>query len=98
MCRDFYTCLHRHGRDEAHLQALLRLEILYQEGGLYVDVDTECLNIDFFDHLLRTLDFYAGFEPIEHRWLGISTAVLGCIPGHPLLRKLILTLSHIFCP
>jgi len=77
------------GKNYGEKSDILRLEILYQEGGLYVDVDLECLDIDFFDSLHRTLTFYAGFEPLEHRWLGISNSLLGSSPEHPLLRKMI---------
>ena len=39
---------------------LLRYEILYQEGGIYVDHDVKCLQS--FEPLSRAFDFYCGME------------------------------------
>lgn len=91
------SALYQLGKNFGEKSDILRLEILFREGGLYADVDVACLNIDFFDHLHRTLTFYAGFEPLEHRWLGVSNAMMGSAPGHPLLRKMLLDLKpHFF--
>lgn len=93
----FNDDLYRLGRNYGEKSDILRLEILYREGGLYVDVDAECLNIDFFDRLHRSLTFYAGFEPLEHRWLGVSNALMGVAQGHPFLQKMIVDLkAHFF--
>jgi hypothetical protein len=44
---------------------LIRYEIIYQFGGLYIDVDFECLKP--FDFLHHCLDFYASFFEVS-RW------------------------------
>lgn len=64
---------------------VLRLEILYNEGGLYVDTDFECYNPSFFDHLHQTLDFYAGLN--SH--YAVNNAIIGAAPHHPILKKMI---------
>ncbi len=43
---------------------ILRYEILYQIGGLYVDTDFECVRS--FDTLHHLCDFYVGLETLEH--------------------------------
>jgi len=71
---------------------IFRAEILDRMGGLYVDVDFEC--IQSFDQLARKLDFFAGIEPphigitpkSEPR-LTISNAIIGSCPGHPIIKK-----------
>lgn len=72
---------------------ILRYEILYNEGGLYADVDFENINTEVFDLLNRSFDFYAGLEPMEHRQPInsplIGNAIFASIPGHPLLEKVI---------
>lgn len=71
-----------------------RYEILYRYGGLYVDVDFECLKpFDLFHHWC---DFYTGIH--ELNWLcrrkgadklTCSNALIGSRPGHPILKALI---------
>ncbi|MBA3814976.1 MAG: hypothetical protein H0X29_00330 [Parachlamydiaceae bacterium] len=68
---------------------ILRMELLYMMGGIYVDTDFECRNADFFEVLHKNVDFYAGIEPLEHAFLRINNAIIGCAPGHPLMQKMI---------
>lgn len=68
---------------------ILRMELLYTMGGMYIDTDFECLNPDFFEVLHRNVDFYIGIEPLEHSLLRINNAIMGSSPGHPLLEKMI---------
>ena len=44
---------------------ILRMEILYQEGGVYIDTDFECLKPEIFDILNRAYDFYTGITPLD---------------------------------
>ncbi|PCI95855.1 hypothetical protein COB11_00950 [Candidatus Aerophobetes bacterium] len=70
---------------------LLRYEILFQEGGIYVDHDVECYKP--FDKFVSGYDLFCGLEPL-HAPLG-STAVeacnnlIGACPSHPILKKAI---------
>jgi hypothetical protein len=71
---------------------LLRYEILFKEGGVYVDHDIECFHS--LDGLIRGLDFFAGLEP-PHQNSGIETkiipcnALIGARKGHPILKSTI---------
>lgn len=78
---------------------ILRLEILKKYGGLYVDVDFECIKPQIFDELHRSFDLYIGFEPMEHGFLNeyhmfkLCNALIGAIPHHPLIDNLIVNLK-----
>lgn len=77
---------------------ILRYEILYHQGGLYIDVDFENKNSLLFTKLNNSYDFYVGFEPIEHKQPSISSplignAVIASIPGHPILENVILDMD-----
>ena len=62
---------------------ILRYEILYQFGGLYVDTDFKCLKP--FDILNESFEFYCGVETIR-RQVNISNALIGAIPKHPIME------------
>jgi hypothetical protein len=74
---------------------ILRLELLSQFGGVYVDTDFECLNPEAFEELHRSFDFYIGFEPLEHghtekfNMFKVCNAILASAPEHPLVQDLI---------
>lgn len=78
---------------------ILRLELLSQYGGIYVDVDYECINIDIFQELHKQYDFYIGFEPLEHgvittkNMCKMCNALIGSRPHHPLVKHLITNLK-----
>lgn len=77
---------------------ILRLEILHRYGGIYVDVDYECLSQEFFDEMHKHYDFYMGFEPLEHGLLDgydtfkVCNALIATIPGHPLIENFIVNM------
>lgn len=63
---------------------VLRYEILYNLGGLYVDVDFECLtNIEA---IIEGLECFAAWET-QDRW--VNNAILGAEPGHPFIDRVI---------
>lgn len=62
---------------------ILRYELLDQFGGLYCDVDFECLQS--FDLLHDNLDFYTGLP--GWRGLHLNNGIIGCAPGHPIIKK-----------
>lgn len=78
---------------------ILRLELLYQYGGLYVDTDMECVHPEYFEELHRDFDFYIGVEPLGHgsiykyRMFKFCNAVIGSTPHHALLNALIKNLK-----
>lgn len=64
---------------------ILRYEILLRMGGVYVDVDYECLLP--IDTLCDTSSFFAGLA--NTRALEVNNGLIACTPGHPLMRKLV---------
>lgn len=60
-----------------------RYEILYQQGGVYVDVDFEAIKA--FDVLVHHHPFFVGIGGFDY----INNAVIGSKPQHPLLHKLL---------
>lgn len=60
-----------------------RYEILYKEGGVYIDIDFECVRP--LDVLVHHHPFFAGIGGFDY----VNNAVIGSKPLHPLLKKLI---------
>jgi mannosyltransferase OCH1-like enzyme len=93
--RDLYDMSGNYGEKSD----ILRLELLQKYGGIYVDVDYECIRADFVEELNKQYDFYIGFEPIEHGKIGRSNifkmcnALIASIPGHPLVKHLVTNLK-----
>ena len=73
----------------------LRYEILYREGGVYVDHDAEALRS--FDNLNHAYDFYSATEaphvPVDDRAITVSIGLLGVRPHHPILKGCIEAVS-----
>ncbi len=68
---------------------ILRYEILYRFGGVYVDVDEMCLKS--LDVLHHTCDFYTAVHQVRlldanNNKLRINNAVIAAVPGHPILQ------------
>ena len=67
---------------------ILRYEILYKMGGVYVDIDFQCLRpLDILNH---TYDFYTGIQPLDGHFLQLNIALVGSVPKHPILRQCII--------
>lgn len=64
-----------------------RYEILEQFGGLYIDVDMECLKA--IDDLHDSFDFYIGIQPLDTTCVQLGIGIFGSIPHHPLLKACI---------
>jgi hypothetical protein len=60
---------------------ILRLELLYRFGGVYVDVDFECLRS--IDPLLDGVSVFFGALDSGR----ISNAIIGSVPGHPYFER-----------
>lgn len=75
---------------------LLRYEILYREGGIYVDHDVECFQ-SFFP-LVNRFHFFCGLEPphvpIGDSMITVCNNLIGSIACHPILEKTILRIKH----
>ncbi|MCI0381701.1 MAG: hypothetical protein L0207_01425 [Chlamydiae bacterium] len=70
---------------------ILRYEILYQEGGLYVDHDASCLKS--FDPFHQAFDFYCGLEtphaPFSGKNITSGNGVIGSRSFHPVIGRVI---------
>ncbi len=70
---------------------LLRYEILYKEGGLYVDHDVKCLKT--LKELHPNHALYCALEPLKQTAMSTSVLVannlIGSAPYHPILKKTI---------
>jgi LPXTG-motif cell wall-anchored protein len=70
---------------------VLRFEILFNEGGVYVDHDASCLTP--FEPYHQAYTFYAGLETPHPDFVGrnitAGNGVIGSAPGHPIIQKVI---------
>jgi len=66
-------------RHPAQVAGLLRLEALYQQGGVWIDWDVECYRS--FEPL-RSLRCFAAWEDPRT----VPDAILGAEPGHPAIK------------
>jgi len=68
---------------------LLRYEILFQEGGIYVDHDVKCFKS--FEPFHHAYDFFCGLELPFKTTLSSSLLptnnIVASAPGHPILRR-----------
>lgn len=80
--RDLYYASKNYGQRAD----IARVEILNRFGGLYVDVDFECIKPQIFTALNKTFNFYAGLEPLDLKYFWISNAIIGSAPNHPVLK------------
>lgn len=68
-------------RQPAERSDLLRLEVLYREGGVYIDTDFECVRS--LEPLLDGVEFFCA-KLNEER---VNNAIIGAAPGHPILAR-----------
>ena len=66
---------------------ILRYELLYQLGGLYVDTDFECLKP--FDDLMN-LNFFTSIS--YDRELVLYIGLIASVPGHPIMSNCLKTM------
>jgi mannosyltransferase OCH1-like enzyme len=74
-------------RNPGEISDMMRYEILYRYGGVYLDFDTECLQS--FELLNHLYDFYIGIQPLDSELVQLGIGIIGSIPGHPILKKCI---------
>jgi len=60
---------------------IFRLEILWREGGVHVDTDFECRKP--LEPLIDEADFFIGLRKPGR----VNGALMGSVPGHPLLER-----------
>lgn len=92
--RDLYDLATNYGEKSD----ILRLELLLQYGGVYVDADYECLDQKRFEEFHRSFDLYIGFEALLHgciqrfRLFQLCNAIMAARPHHPLIDDLVTNL------
>ncbi len=64
---------------------ILRLDLLWQYGGAYLDVDVKCLKP--LDLLHEFYDLYAGLGPITNHIGWVNNAVIAARPKHPIITR-----------
>lgn len=69
---------------------IARYEILFREGGVYVDTDFECFQP--FDLFHYCFDFYVGIDKFMTDFT-VQNCIIGSIPGHPIMGTAIKTLD-----
>jgi mannosyltransferase OCH1-like enzyme len=68
-------------RRPAERSDMLRLELLHRHGGVYLDADFECRRS--IEPLLDGVDFFCAYiDPGR-----VNNALIGSVPGHPLLAR-----------
>jgi hypothetical protein len=67
----------------SELSDLIRYEILFKYGGIYLDCDFECFKP--IDELVKGLSIFASTEDNKH----ICGGFIGSIPKHPRIKQLI---------
>lgn len=67
----------------AFVSDYVRVKVLYEYGGLYLDTDFEI--ISDFSELIRTNDNFLGFETRAH----LGTAIMYFQPHHPLMKAFV---------
>lgn len=65
---------------------ILRYEILYEYGGIYIDGDIECLRT--LEGEFLESDFFVSYvlERVEQT---LSNSVIGCTKNHPIMKQMI---------
>lgn len=69
---------------------LARYEILYEFGGIYVDIDFECLQP--FDFLHDIYNFYAGLFPNQGI---VANGLFACEPKHAIMKLCVDNLTNL---
>ncbi len=83
--------LYHNSKNYGERSDIARYEILYRFGGVYLDVDFECIkSLKDFHYLY---EFYTAILPLDCK-SSLTNGIIGSIPGHPILREVITSLVH----
>lgn len=77
--------------DNGRRSDILKWELIYYFGGVYVDTDFECIRA--LDQLHYTYDFYTGIQPLDSQYLQLGAALFAAHPKHPILAHCIATIA-----
>lgn len=71
---------------------IIKYEIVYQFGGMYVDYDFECLKS--FEPLFNRYDFFTGIQPFDTNIEQLGAALFAAKPNHPILHHAVETIKE----
>ena len=66
---------------------IIRWEILYKYGGVFVDADSFCL--ENLNQTIMKREAFFGYENTKHKPGLLSTGTMGFIKNHPMIRNII---------
>jgi len=72
-----------HSKNYGEKSDILRYEILFYLGGVYVDTDFKCIRA--FDDIHRSCSFFAGLEFTDQP-LGVFNSIIGSMAKHPICK------------
>jgi mannosyltransferase OCH1-like enzyme len=78
------------GKNAAQKADVLKYELVYRFGGIYLDTDFECLRS--IEPLIADVEAFAARESDEF----IAVGIFGAVPGHALLRDVVERLPRSF--
>lgn len=71
---------------------ILKWEVVYRFGGMYIDTDFQCLqSLDFLHYMY---DFYTGVQPLDTACLQLGAALFAAVPGHPVMKRCVETIKE----
>ncbi len=70
---------------------ILKYELVYMFGGVYIDIDFECKKP--LDILHQSFDFYVGIQPLNES-LALGAALFAGVPGNSILKTTIETIKN----
>lgn len=70
---------------------ILKWEIIYRYGGVYIDMDFECLKP--LDELHYLYDFYTALQPLDTQFVQLGAGIFAAAPNHPILKNCIETIK-----
>lgn len=70
---------------------ILKWEVVYRYGGVYIDSDFECLAP--LDELHYRYEFYTGIQPLDTNMVQLGAALYGATPQHPILEHCVETIK-----
>ena len=71
---------------------ILRVAILEREGGIYADIDQECLKS--MKSIRHSVHFAIGIQPLDTNSVQLGIGLIASVPQHPFLHYLIKKLKY----